>query len=325
MRPPGRRHAQVVQRIVALARALLFVLGLLAAPLLVAAQHEEHTGSGDDVVRISKPEAGFPALLVIRGNGGSNYFGVTGFTVGRERTGSLVNTTQPYSGIVATDLPALTTTALLEISATGPWTIEVYSIGAAQKIDAPGSRQGEGDNVLWVVGEAVTATIRGNLESRYFGVTAYDSSGNRLGSLVNTTDPYNGKVLLPRGLLLLEIHAEGAWGIGLDSEIEAEPRPDPTPRSNEFDEARRRSLQRRLDSLAARNDSIVRAEVFDPTLDPPVPEWATVVGNLDTGRYFVVNSNCWRDFIQEGALAFYQTEADARAARLQRSSFCNDG
>lgn len=190
------------------------VLGAVVRP--VAAQEETYSGNGDDVVRIEKPSADRPALLVIQGNQQGRHFAVIGYTASRERTGVLVNTTDPYSGIVPLDLPPTENTALLEVSATGPWSIDVYPIGAAQQVEVPGSFDGEGDRVLWIDGEPSTADISGNRAGRHFAVIAYGRYGNGQGVLVNTTNSYDGTVLLPRDVLLLEVTGTGSWTIRLE-------------------------------------------------------------------------------------------------------------
>jgi hypothetical protein len=190
------------------------VLGAVVRP--VAAQEETYSGNGDDVIRIEKPSADRPALLVIQGNQQGRHFAVIGYTASRERTGVLVNTTDPYSGIVPLDLPPTENTALLEVSATGPWSIDVYPIGAAQQVEVPGSFDGEGDRVLWIDGEPSTADISGNRAGRHFAVIAYGRYGNGQGVLVNTTNSYDGTVLLPRDVLLLEVTGTGSWTIRLE-------------------------------------------------------------------------------------------------------------
>lgn len=180
------------------------------------AQHETHRGEGDDVVRITKPDPDLPALLVVQGNPTRSHFAITAHTASRERVDLLVNTTSSYSGIVPVDLPPRQTTALLEVAAEGSWSIEVYPIGAAQQIDAPGSFNGSGDNVLWVDGSPATAQITSNAGDSHFAVIAYDGRGNRQDLLVNTTSGYEGTVLLPDGVRLLQITAEGGWTVRLE-------------------------------------------------------------------------------------------------------------
>lgn len=180
-----------------------------------AQPHASYSGTGDDVVEISKPDEGLPALLVINGNREGRHFAVIARDNSGSRIGALVNTTEPYRGIVPVDLPPRTETTLLEINASGNWSVDVYSIGVAQKSDVPSTFEGEGDNVLWVEGDPTRARIEGNTSSRHFSVIAYDGSGNRLGAKVNTTDPYSGTVIIPNETLLLQISAVGGWSVEL--------------------------------------------------------------------------------------------------------------
>jgi hypothetical protein len=182
----------------------------------VSAQaHATYSGTGDDIVKISKPDQGLPALLVVSGNRNSRHFAIIARDNSGNRFGALVNTTEPYGGIVPVDLPPRTNTELLEIKASGSWRIQVYSIGSAQRVKVPGIFKGEGDNVLWIEGKPNRAKIHGNSASRHFAVTAYDRSGNRLGAIVNTTDTYSGTVIIPSGTLLLKITAVNGWSVDL--------------------------------------------------------------------------------------------------------------
>ena len=200
-------------------RTISLVVGVVATLVLnsnVWAQaHATYSGTGDDVVEISKPDEELPALLVITGNREDRHFAVIARDDSGTRIGALVNTTEPYRGIVPVDLPPRTNTTLLEISASGSWSIQLYSIGAAQKAKVPSIFEGEGDNVLWIEGDPTRAQIQGNTSSRHFAVIAYDGSGNRLGAKVNTTDPYTGTVIIPNETLLLQISAVGGWSVEL--------------------------------------------------------------------------------------------------------------
>ena len=131
-------------------------------------QHKKYEGNGDDIITLEKPDEDLPALLVVNGNRSERHFSITGYDGNRNRTGLLVNTTDSYSGIVAVDLPPRTDTKLLEISANGSWIVQVYSIGAAPKISVGEDFEDEGDNVLWIKGDASIATVSGNSSQRHW-------------------------------------------------------------------------------------------------------------------------------------------------------------
>lgn len=200
-------------------RTIIFVVAvcvsLVFSSNVWAQAHATYSGTGDDIVKISKPDQGLPALLVVSGNRNSRHFAIIARDNSGNRFGALVNTTEPYVGIVPVDLPPRTNTELLEIKASGSWRIQVYSIGSAQRVKVPGTFKGEGDNVLWIEGKPNRAKIYGNSASRHFAVTAYDRSGNRLGAIVNTTDRYSGTVIIPSGTILLKITAVDGWSAEL--------------------------------------------------------------------------------------------------------------
>jgi hypothetical protein len=198
-----------------LAYLLVAVLVALSSTSPAKGQTKEYSGSGDDIVILEKPDEGLPALLVVSGNSQSRHFSITSYSSSRERIDLLINSTEPYSGIVAVDLPVGTETGILEITATGSWSIDVYHIGAAPKISVENPKSDSGDNVLWIEGDASIATITGNSSERHFSIKSYNGNGNYSDLLVNTTDRYSGKVLLPKHTLLLQISAVGSWSIEL--------------------------------------------------------------------------------------------------------------
>lgn len=170
-----------------------------------------YTGSGDDVISID--DYGDWHVFEIEGNAEGRYFGVVAYDSNGDRIGSLVNTTDKYSGIVYDDTQDA---AMLEITATGEWSVKVKSIYSCIYGVKGTEVSGKGDNVVVFYtdkGESSTATIKGNQEEHYFGVVAYDGSGSRCGSLVNTTDAYEGKVLLKNSPRIFEVTATGEWSI----------------------------------------------------------------------------------------------------------------
>ena len=76
--------------------------------------------------------------------------------------------------------------------------------------------KGSGDSVVLFnaeKGNATTAKIQGNSEKGYFGVYGYDKDGKMVDVFVNTTDKYNGKVLLKGEPAFYQIISEGEWEI----------------------------------------------------------------------------------------------------------------
>jgi hypothetical protein len=56
------------------------------------------------------------------------------------------------------------------------------------------------------------AAVAGNAKARHFALISYGTDGY-IDLLVNTTDPYEGQVLLRPNVVLLEVKAEGPWSI----------------------------------------------------------------------------------------------------------------
>lgn len=166
-----------------------------------------YSGSGDNVIRIEKPEEG-PVVLFIRGNQDRRHFAVTGYDENDNYTNLFVNTTDPYEGIT---MDPSGTTVLLEINGSGFWEIETRSVRSLRVLED--SLEGSGDEVVQVVGDPSTATISGNSEQRHFAVIGYNPNPSLL---VNTTDVYDGTVRVSRGTFLLEITAPGNWSVSVD-------------------------------------------------------------------------------------------------------------
>jgi hypothetical protein len=150
-------------------------------------------------------------LIHITGNASSRHFAVVSRDAAGESIDLLVNTTEPYDGVRPLDFREGEHTMRLEITATGDWTIEILDLTVARRLEVPGTIEGEGDDVVWLTGGAAdTARIVGNASERHFAVIAY---GRGIDLLVNTTEVYDGTVIIPAGTLMLEIKATGPWTI----------------------------------------------------------------------------------------------------------------
>lgn len=176
-----------------------------------------YSGSGDDVVIFQKVEIGKPAIVHVTGNASSQYMGVVGYDSNGNYMDLLVNTAEPYDGYVPLDFIGAAQTSIFEVTATGPWTIEVLSLEElpSQFFVSPGnSISGTGACVVGINGSPKIAAISGNAASEYFGVIAYSKS-SYLKLLVNTADVYSGRALLSSGTKYLAVSAVGPWTISL--------------------------------------------------------------------------------------------------------------
>jgi hypothetical protein len=170
-----------------------------------------YSGSGSDVVDIEKPGgADSVAIAHITGNAGSSYFGVTSFDESGKQVDLLVNTTDPYDGVVLMDARKDEKTTRLQVESDGDWTIEVKPLAAARHGAVPGVVEGSGDDVFILDGDPDTAQISGNADGDYFGVWAYGKSSDLL---VNTTDPYEGRVIIGKDTVVIVVSAASGWKI----------------------------------------------------------------------------------------------------------------
>lgn len=172
---------------------------------------KSYSGTGDDVITISKPDGLDKAAIVkVTGNAG----GVADFTVMGAGDQLLVNTTDPYSGTVPLDFDAANQTSRLTITAGGRWTVTVESARSAPKLASNGS--GTGDAVLFYAGPGGVAAITGNkggvADFAVMELTADNPTGNLL---VNTTDPYSGRVNFDAGPAYVVVGAAGPWTLAV--------------------------------------------------------------------------------------------------------------
>ncbi len=171
------------------------------------------TGTGDAIVDVEK-ESG-PALVHITGNASSSHFAVINYDANNEQIDLLVNTTDTYDGVRPLDFLDGQQTYRFEVKATGVWTIEVLPLSSIHKLVIPGEVSGTGDYVFAINGGTPdTAVITGNANSRHFAVLGYGSTKDLL---VNTTDPYNGTVLLSSDLIIIEVDSESDWTITINT------------------------------------------------------------------------------------------------------------
>ena len=168
-------------------------------------------GTGDTVLDVDKPDV--PMLVHVTGNECSGHFAVIPYDI--DRNSSLVNTTDLYNGVVPLDFGG-EWTKRFEVLSSCDWKIEILPLSTARLLDVPGTIEGTGDEVFLLTGETPdVAYISGNACSGHFAVIPYDI--NRQSSLVNTTDPYEGIVLVDADARVLEVMSTCSWTIEIST------------------------------------------------------------------------------------------------------------
>ena len=170
------------------------------------------TGSGDDIVDFENPFEF--AIVKITGNASSRHFAIINYGSDGTKYDLLVNTTDSYEGIRPLDFYQDQHTTRFEVTATGEWSIEILPIIEARDLTVPGTVDGSGDDVIRLSGkDPDIANITGNAGSRHFAVIGY---ANFRDLLVNTTDPYDGRIVIDSDTFILEIIASGEWSITIE-------------------------------------------------------------------------------------------------------------
>lgn len=170
------------------------------------------SGSGDSVIDFEKWTG--PAIAQISGNqAGNGNFAIYAHT--ENDRDLIVNTIDPYSGIVPLDFASGQQTTRFEINAPGDWSITILPLSAARVLNVPGQIQGQGDDVIALDGgQPDIAAISGNQTGAgNFAIYAYTPNDRDL--IVNTIDPYSGSVPLDSNALVLVIHAVEDWTIDI--------------------------------------------------------------------------------------------------------------
>jgi len=178
------------------------------------------TGTGDSVVDAEGWECQ-PGLVHIVGNAGGRFFAVENFDAAGERLELLTNTTEPYDGWRPLDWMSDECTTRFQVQGAGDWSITLYPLAPipevdAHRMDVPGTYEGSGDDVIILAGAANTpdlANVSGNAAGRFFAVMAWVTSRGSDQLLINTTEAYEGTVILDPTTLALEVNAVGAWSV----------------------------------------------------------------------------------------------------------------
>lgn len=169
------------------------------------------TGSGSDVVDVEIPFN--MAIAHITGNAADRHFSVGSYNDKGDYLDLLVNTSNPFDGIVPVGFSRFQVTRF-EVEAVGDWTIEILPLSSARTFTIPGKVTGNGCDIIVLVGGVPDiAMVTGNAQGGHFSIGGYDLEGNYNDLLVNTSDPFNGKVILGRGIEILVINSTDQWEI----------------------------------------------------------------------------------------------------------------
>lgn len=168
------------------------------------------SGNGDDVITINPVG---PAIVDIEYSGGSNFI-VQNYDSGGQLIDLLVNTIGSYSGRIEMDFIVGQDTSMIQVQASGPWSITItpYQDAPLEMISVPGTYQGNGDNILYLIGDASIAEFEASGDSNFIVWSAGDSKE----LIVNEIAPYSGTVIIPGAPILLIIRAEGNWTVSLE-------------------------------------------------------------------------------------------------------------
>jgi Na+-transporting methylmalonyl-CoA/oxaloacetate decarboxylase gamma subunit len=176
------------------------------------------SGTGDDVVFFDVTVGGLVTFDM--SNTGGGHFAMVVHSEDGDRIGSVSNTTvQNFSGQGVHGLEE--GTYMLEVSSSGNWNVtiieELLTLNHGSILQTGETYEGKGPMIVGPFAHEKNAYV---IEAKYsdgghFAIVGQGIAGNRLGSVVNTTDPYDGKGLLNlRGenyFFYLEVKAEGSW------------------------------------------------------------------------------------------------------------------
>lgn len=166
---------------------------------------EQYSGTGDDVVTITKPTDS-PAILTF------NCPDCTDNTIVQTNGADslIVNTIGSYSGSHIIDTAQGSNTTQVTITATGSWTLNLDGLDKATEMDTS-AISGTGDSVIYADGGTSTAQVT-NTGQDNFIVTVYPADGGHAALPINTIGSYNGTVPLATPAYV-QIESDGTWSV----------------------------------------------------------------------------------------------------------------
>lgn len=167
------------------------------------------SGNSDAVLLVSATDLLW--TFHVSGNPSGNHFAVKGYDENLSGTELFVNTSDPYDGVT---IDPSQSTAFLIVSAASDWTVEIEAAKDQPEAHKGDTITGSGDAIIMTNKVGTTASISGNADAHHFAVKSWSYNDSDL--LVNTSDPYEGTVMLKFDPTLVEINAEGDWTITFD-------------------------------------------------------------------------------------------------------------
>lgn len=149
---------------------------------------------------------------------GSGNFAVWAVDQDGQQVDLLANNIDAYTGTVGLNFRD-DSIAALDVTASGPWTIDISHLSEAPRWDIDGTYEADGDHVLILDPAAQglqTVTIEHSGSSGNFSVWSYTDGDAFPNLLVNEIGAYSGQDLLPNDTILLEVGADGGWSITAD-------------------------------------------------------------------------------------------------------------
>jgi hypothetical protein len=161
------------------------------------------SGAGDALIDLEGKTAGM-ATLTYSGEGN---FAVMALDAENESTGDLLaNAIGDHSGTAAWGLSSFGEAATLQVSADGPWTLELQPLADAPAMPDTGS----GDGVYLYDGDATPASLEHTGEG-LFAVIQYTDDMFGMELLANEIGAYAGTVPVQAGPSVVTVAAEGDW------------------------------------------------------------------------------------------------------------------
>ena len=179
-----------------------------------------YSGTGNDVVTLKKPAG--PALLYARCDNPDTEFYILAFDKdGNQVYETLAAGYGPYEGVTPLDFdwiytPPSQRAYRLQVTATGPWTLEVRPLSAAPVVGPGDTIDGTGDQVLRLKDGVATAVFQGGAVDDVLAVEDFDLITQMRSTLVFAQGPYFGRVVtLAPGYIA--VHTMMPWSFVAES------------------------------------------------------------------------------------------------------------